>query len=233
MFRLVKSLMLVAIIGAALINTVACQDVTFRTKETDKPATIAFTEQSEADVVEAGTEKEDTQANSEEPLVVDEKTTTVSSSPNATTQPKSDDVKTTPEVKVLSTPAPAASTQPTPTPTPTPVPEPVQQKYSVVGPDGQTYTSFNPIYVVCICGQQFSSGSEWQAHHNYYAAFRCACGQSFSGVGGWEAHAGIYDPAAYMYTGKNYGDAAAEGHGLTNESTHSAELTAHGGWRTS
>jgi len=37
-----KGLLLIAIIIAALINAVACQDVTFRTKETDEPATTAF-----------------------------------------------------------------------------------------------------------------------------------------------------------------------------------------------
>jgi hypothetical protein len=118
-------------------------------------------------------------------------------------------------------------------------PEPVQppaaapQKYSIVGPDGLTYTSYQPIFIVCTCTAKFSSAAEWQAHHDYYAAFRCNCGQHFDTISGWEAHTGIYDPATYLYTGKNYEQAAAEGHGLTNEATHSAETTRHGGWYTS
>ena len=229
MFKLVRLLLIVGIVVAALINVIACQDISFRTKETDEPASIAFTEKTES-------EPED-----EHPIVSDDKDDESVSNENAedtlpensVSSPVKEPKKTETDVKPSSPAQPAPIPTSAPEPTPAPAPQAPQPKYSVVGPDGQTYTSFNPIYIVCTCGGQFSSGSEWQSHHNYYAAFRCACGQSFSGVGAWESHAGIYDPATYMSTGKSYGEAAAEGHGLTNEQTHSAELTAHGGWRTS
>jgi hypothetical protein len=46
LYRSIKSFALLALIIAALINAVACQDVTFRTRETDEPATTAFAERS-------------------------------------------------------------------------------------------------------------------------------------------------------------------------------------------
>ena len=44
MKRLIKSFAIFAIIIAALINAVACQDVSFRTKETNESALTAFVE---------------------------------------------------------------------------------------------------------------------------------------------------------------------------------------------
>ena len=137
----------------------------------------------------------------------------------------------------LSTQAPAQTPAPTPTPTPAPAstsaPAPAKQVYSVVGPDGRTYTDSSPIYIVCRCGEKFSSAAGWQAHRDWYSAYRCACGGNFSSIGGWEAHAGIYDSVTYIYTGKSYADAASEGHGLTNEHTYTSEYNAHNGWATS
>ena len=122
--------------------------------------------------------------------------------------------------------------KPTPAPAPAPTPPEPPKKYSVVGPDGVTYTGYEPMYIICLCGEKFTSGSAWQSHRNYYSTFRCSCGGSFPDIGPWESHAGIYDAKTYMYTGKTRAEAASEGHTLTNEDTHTAEYNAHNGWKT-
>jgi len=124
-------------------------------------------------------------------------------------------------------PAPASA------PAPTPAPAPAAPKYSIVGPDGRTYTGSEPMYIICLCGAKFGSGAEWQSHRDYYSVFRCSCGATFAGIGEWEAHAGIYDPTTWMYTGKTRAEAASEGHTLTNEGSYTSDYNAHNGWRTS
>jgi len=125
-----------------------------------------------------------------------------------------------------STPAPVS-------PAPASAPAPTPPKYSVVGPDGRTYTGSEPLSIICICGAKFGSGAEWQTHRDYYSVFRCSCGATFTGIGDWEAHAGIYDPATWMYTGKTRAEASAEGHTLTNEGSYTSDYNAHNGWKTS
>ena len=146
-------------------------------------------------------------------------------------KPKAEEKTQQPEpVKAVekATPEPAGSPS---TPAPSPPPEP-PKKYSVVGPDGVTYTGYEPMFIICKCGEQFASGTEWQAHRDYHSAYRCSCGGSFLDVGTWETHAGIFDAKTFMYTGKTREEASAEGHTLTNEDTHSAEYSAHNGWKT-
>ena len=128
----------------------------------------------------------------------------------------------------------AAPSVPSQSPVSAPAPAPVEQpkKYSVVGPDGVTYTGFEPMFIICRCGEKFASGTEWQAHRDYHSAFRCSCGSAFTGIGEWEAHAGIYDPSTFMYTGKTREEASNEGHSLTNEASHTEEYNAHNGWHT-
>ncbi len=102
--------------------------------------------------------------------------------------------------------------------------------YTVTGPDGRVYSGYEPVYIVCRCGELFGSGAEWQAHFDYHNAYRCSCGGVFKTIGEWEAHAGIYDPVAFIYTGKSREQASSEGHKLLNESSHTADVNTHGGW---
>ncbi|MDR3363507.1 MAG: hypothetical protein LBS91_00930 [Clostridiales Family XIII bacterium] len=130
-------------------------------------------------------------------------------------------------------PEPAQAAEPPPSSPSTPAQAtPPPAKYSVIGPDGATYTGSEPVFIICRCGEQFGTGGEWQAHRDCHSAFRCSCGAVFSGVGEWEAHAGIYDPATYLYTGKTREHASHEGHTPTNESGHAEEYNSHNGWRT-
>jgi predicted nucleic acid-binding Zn-ribbon protein len=145
---------------------------------------------------------------------------TVSRNQSSVTEPQ------TAAVQTQSVSAPQSEPQPAPT-------TPARTVYTVIGPDGHTYSAYEPVYIVCLCGERFGSGAEWQAHRDWYSVFRCSCGAAFFGIGEWEAHAGIYDPQTYLYTGKSRAQASAEGHTLTNEDSFDSLYSAHNSWHTS
>jgi outer membrane biosynthesis protein TonB len=142
-----KSLLVFAVIVAALINSVACQDITFRTKETDEPASIAFKEKTPEPTPAIDVSDETvTQAAVAEPEQTQTETQSVQTS----------STNSKPEEKPVAAPSPKADTVPSASP-PAQDPKPAPEANA-----GKKFVT------TCTCGATFSDANEWRAHRNSF-----------------------------------------------------------------